>query len=65
TPHAADPSAGWGPSLNGDALRRWLRSALSMDQCPASSPRAGYLPAQVSAGLWAGVFPEPSHLNTS
>ena len=62
---AADPSAGWGPSLNGVKLRRWLRSALSMDLCQASTPRDGYLPSQVSAGLLAGVFPEPGHLNTS
>ncbi|MEO0786195.1 MAG: hypothetical protein AAFY10_10885, partial [Pseudomonadota bacterium] len=58
TPCAADPSAGWGPSLNGVKLRRWLRSALSMDLCHVSSPRAGYLPSQVSAGLLVGAFPE-------
>ncbi|MEO0786536.1 MAG: hypothetical protein AAFY10_12635, partial [Pseudomonadota bacterium] len=28
TPLAADPSAGWGPSLNGAGLHGWLRSAL-------------------------------------
>ena len=65
TPHAADPSAGWGPSLNGDALRRWLRSALNGPAHAASSPRTGYLPSQVSAELGAGAFPEPGHLNTS
>ena len=65
TPHAADPSAGWGPSLNGEKLRRWLRSALNGPARTASSPRAGYLPAQVSAALGVGVFPEPGHLNTS
>ena len=65
TPLAADPSEGWGPSLNGAALRRWLRSALLTDLCQASSPRAGYLPSQVFAELWAGAFPEPGHLNTS
>ncbi|MEL6753303.1 MAG: hypothetical protein AAFO57_04700 [Pseudomonadota bacterium] len=65
TPHAADPSAGWGPSLNGDWPRRWLRSALDGPAHAASSPRAGYLPAQVSAEHWVGAFPEPRHLNTS
>ncbi|MEO0786514.1 MAG: hypothetical protein AAFY10_12525 [Pseudomonadota bacterium] len=65
TPHAADPSAGWGPSLKGAALSRWLRSTLSMNLCQTSSPRDVYLPSQVSAELRAGVFPEPGNLNTS
>ncbi|MEL6661611.1 MAG: hypothetical protein AAFR33_01315 [Pseudomonadota bacterium] len=62
---AADPSAGWGPSLNGVKLHRWLRSSLNGPAHTASSHRAGYLPSQVSAGLWVGVFPERGHLNTS
>ncbi|MEL6956228.1 MAG: hypothetical protein AAFO88_06265 [Pseudomonadota bacterium] len=62
---AADPSAGWGSSLNGAGLRRWLRSALSDQAHSAASPRDGYLPAQVSAELLAGAFPELGHLNTS
>ena len=65
TPHAADPSASWGPSLNGATLRRWLRAALNGPAHTVSSPRDGYLPSQVSAGLLVGAFPEPGHLNTS